>query len=478
MIPLFVKVILYTFGGFMKLKIIHTNDLHSHFDNFAKAATVINQHRDENTILVDAGDFADFKSIELQGTRGMAAVELLDAVGYDALTIGNNEMFNGAETLEHMAVQSSVPFLSNNLFRKDETAIPGVRSSVILSKNGLRIFVTGASPDLGAFNEGLGFHSENYIIAIAEELERNRGKYDLCILLNHVGTIADMDLAKEISGIDVIVSSHDHVLYQEAKVVNDTFIVSAGNFGEHIGVLEIEVKKSHKTLLQSAVYSTKDSKPDEEIVTILKRNKETAIEILGKPLYTIDEPLWHDVIGENPITNIIADGLKDMLNTDIGLINSGIVNAGIFSYVSNKKLIEICPSPLNPTSFEIQGKYILEAVQQSLDVQHCLLDGRGPGFRGKYIGGLHISGAKVVYDGLKVVEMRIGGEPIEKERWYSVASSDYLQRGSGYPSLAHNRNEFYRPEEIKEVIKMYAIKPEFVNRAYDKRIKELLKIKG
>ncbi|MBH0173461.1 bifunctional metallophosphatase/5'-nucleotidase [Fictibacillus sp. 23RED33] len=462
----------------MKLKIIHTNDLHSHFDNFAKAATMINQHKDENTILVDAGDFADFKSIELQGTRGMAAVELLDAVGYDALTIGNNEMFNGAETLEHMAVQSSVPFISNNLFRKDKTSIPGVRSSVILSKNGLRIFVTGASPDLGAFNKGLGFHSENYIIAIAEELERNRGKYDLCILLNHVGTVADMDLAKEISGIDVIVSSHDHVLYQEAKVVNDTFIVSAGNFGEQIGVLEIEVKKSHKILLQSAVYNTKDSKPDEEIVAILKRSKETAIEILGKPLYTINEPLWHDVIGENPITNLIADGLKDMLNTDIGLINSGIVNTGIFSYVSNKKLIEICPSPLNPTSFEIQGKYILEAIQQSLDVQHCLLDGRGPGFRGKYIGGLHISGAQVVYDGLKVVEMRIDGEPIEKERWYSVASSDYLQRGSGYPSLAHNRNEFYRPEEIKEVIKMYAIKPEFVNRAYDKRIKELLKIKG
>ncbi|MET3728328.1 2',3'-cyclic-nucleotide 2'-phosphodiesterase (5'-nucleotidase family) [Fictibacillus halophilus] len=458
----------------MKLKIIHTNDLHSHFDNFAKSVTLIHQHRDENTLLVDAGDFADFKSIELQGTRGMAAVELLGAAGYDLLTIGNNEMFNGADTLVHMATQSSVPFISNNLFRKDETTIPGVRSSVILSKNGLRIFVTGASPDLGAFNEGLGFHSENYIIAIAEELERNRGKYDLCILLNHVGTVADIDLAKEISGIDIIVSSHDHVLYQEAKVVNDTFIVSAGNFGEHIGVLEIEVNGSHKTLLQSAVYSTKDSNPDEEILSILKKSKKTAIEILGKPLYLIDEPLWHDVISENPITNLIADGLKDMLNTDIGLINSGIANAGIFSYVSDKKLIEICPSPLNPTSFEIQGKYITEAIQQSLDVQHCLLDGRGPGFRGKYVGGLHISGAEVVYDGLKVVEMRIGGERLDEERWYSVASSDYLQRGSGYPSLAHNRNEFYRPEEIKEVIKIYADKTEFVKNAFDKRVTKLL----
>ncbi|MBX4340954.1 hypothetical protein K4G93_22765, partial [Mycobacterium tuberculosis] len=90
--------------------------------------------------------------------------------------------------------------------------------------------------------------------------------------------------------------------------------------------------------------------------------------------------------------------------TYIGLINSGIVNAGIFSYLSHKKMIEIRPSPLNPTSFEIQGKYIMEAVQQSLDVQHCLKDGKGQGFRGKYVGRLHMSGAKVVFDGLQVVE--------------------------------------------------------------------------
>ena len=62
----------------MKLKIIHTNDLHSNFDNFTRAATLIKQHKDEYTILLEAGDFADFISIELQGTRGMAAVELLE----------------------------------------------------------------------------------------------------------------------------------------------------------------------------------------------------------------------------------------------------------------------------------------------------------------------------------------------------------------------------------------------------------------
>ncbi|MDM5317146.1 5'-nucleotidase C-terminal domain-containing protein [Fictibacillus sp. b24] len=456
----------------MKLKIIHTNDLHSNFDNFAKAVTLIKQHKDEHTLLLEAGDFADFKSIELQGTRGIAAVELLEAVGYDAITVGNNEMFNGVDTLQHMATKSSVPFISNNLFRRDTTKIQGVHQSVILHKNGLRILITGASPDLGAFNEGLGVHNENYIIAIANEMEKNRGNYDLCILLNHVGTVADLDLAKEIDGIDVIVSSHDHQLFSEAKIVNETFIVSAGNYGEHIGVLEIEVDGESKKLLHSAVFSTKDIEADKEITKILEVNREKAIEKLRKPLYAVDQPLWHDVIAENPITNLIADGLKDMMNTDLGLINSGIVNAGVFQYVSDKKLIEVCPSPLNPTSFEIQGKYIWMAIQQSLDVQHCLLDGRGPGFRGKYVGGLHVSGATVVHDSGRVLEIKLGDTPLEEEKWYTVATSDYLQRGSGYPSLANNKNEFYRPEEIKEVIKIYANKQEFVQRAFVTRLTE------
>ncbi|MEI4769089.1 metallophosphoesterase [Psychrobacillus sp. FJAT-51614] len=57
----------------MKLKILHTNDIHSNFDNFAKVATLISHLKDENTLLLDAGDFADFKSIELQGIRGLAS---------------------------------------------------------------------------------------------------------------------------------------------------------------------------------------------------------------------------------------------------------------------------------------------------------------------------------------------------------------------------------------------------------------------
>jgi 5'-nucleotidase len=456
----------------MKLKIIHTNDVHSNFENFSRAASLIKRHQDANTLVLDGGDFADFKSIEQRGTKGMAAVELLEYVGYDALTIGNNEMFNGIEVLEHMASLSTLPFISNNLLKKDLSPVKGVVSSTIVDKNGLHILITGSSPNLGVFNDGVGIHVESFKESIVREIEKNQGKYDICIVLSHIGTVRDEELARDLQGIDVIISAHDHQLYSEAKMVNGTIMNSAGNYGEHIGILELDVTKEKVELLHSATLSTKDAEIDENVLSILKVNKEKAIEVLSRPLYEIPQPLWHDVIEENPITNLLADSLKDMLRCDIGLINSGIVNAGLFDYLSEKKLIEICPSPLNPTSFEIQGKHIRTALEQSLDVQICLADGKGPGFRGKFIGRLHVSGARIEHDGKNVTNIFIGDNPLDDETWYTVATSDYLQRGSGYPALANNRNDQYLENEIRDVIKLYANKTEYVESAYINRWKE------
>ena len=456
----------------MRLKILHTNDIHSNFENFAKVATLIKQLNDEHTLLLDGGDFADFKSIELQGTKGLAAIELLESVGYDALTIGNNEIFNGVDTLENMASHSSVPFISNNLYKKDKTNISGVFKSTILYKNGLRLLLTGSSPNLGVFNDGLGIYMTDYKAAIQEEIAKNKGNYDICILLSHIGTFADEPLTNEIPEIDLIISAHDHQLYKEAKIVNDTIMNSAGNYGEYLGVVELEWKDGKATLLHSETISSKDALQDEEVISILKSNKERAEVILSEPLYPLEKELWHDVIEENPLSNLIADGLKDMLGCDIGLINSGICNAGIFHEMTSKKLIEVCPSPLNPTSFTIQGKYIREAIEQSLDTQVCLADGRGPGFRGRFVGRLHIAGGEVVHNGRKVEAIYINDKLLEDEAWYSVASSDYLQRGSGYPSLANNKDEAYRSEEIKDVIRLYALKSDFIGQAHNNRWKQ------
>ena len=72
----------------------------------------------------------------------------------------------------------------------------------------------------------------------------------------------------------------------------------------------------------------------------------------------------------------------------------------------------------------------------------------------------------------------MNGDLLEEERWYMVGSSDYLQRGSGYPSLMNNRNEKYLAEEIKDVLRLYGEKQDFCEGSFLHRWKEVSKVRG
>ncbi|MBZ9685861.1 GNAT family N-acetyltransferase [Clostridium estertheticum] len=418
---------------------------------------------------MDAGDFADFKRLELQGTDGLAAIELLEYVGYDAIAIGNNETFNGYDTLVNMATKSKVPFLSCNLNKLGNTEIEGVKKSIIIHKNNLRILIIGTSPNLGPFNGLLGFDIKDHLESIKKEIMLNKDKYDLCVVLSHSGISKDREIA-EIDEVNVIIGGHTHLLMDKPEIINNTIIHTSGGFGEHLGLLKIEINNSKVELLEDKNIRIEECPNHEKIIDILKENKEKAIVSLSKNLYNIDVDLWHDVVEENPITNLLADALVDIFKTDIGLINSGVINGGIrVGGVSRKKLIEICNSPLNPTYFELQGKDLKEALQNSLDSEFCFMDGRGPGFRGKYLGRLHVSNALSEHDGRRISNIIINGEDLLDTRWYSVASSDYLQRGTGYASLKNNRNVRYNSEYLRDTLREYLCKKGFIERTFRDR---------
>ena len=457
----------------MKLNILHTNDIHSNYENFSKIVSKIKELKDENTIILDAGDFADFKRLELQGTDGLAAVELLENAGYDAIAIGNNETFNGYDTLVNMATKSKVPFLSCNLVTLGNSEIRGVKKSIILHKDNLRILIIGTSPDLGPFNELMGFELKDHLEAIKKEIILNKDKYDLCIVLSHLGMDHDRKIA-EIEEVNIIIGGHFHILMDKPDIVSNAIIHTSGGFGENLGLLRIETTNTGVELLEGKNINIDQCFYDDRIIDILKANKEVAIVTLSKNLYNIDSDLWHDVVEENPISNLLSDALLDVFKTDIGIINSGVINGGIRKGgVSRKKLIEICHSPLNPTYFEIQGKHLKEALQSSLDSEFCFMDGKGPGFRGKYLGKLHVSNALIEHDGRRIINIIINGKNIEDERWYSVASSDYLHRGTGYTSLKNNRNVRYNKEYLRDTLEEYLSKKEFIERAFrDRWIKQ------
>src|SRR5690554_4661823 len=252
----------------MRLTILHTNDVHSNFENLSKIVTHINELKDENTIILDAGDFSDFKRIELQGTDGQAALDLLEYAGYDAITVGNNETFQGLDVLKYMSTNSKVPFLSSNIRDLNHKTIEGVKKSIILNKNGLRILVIGASPDIGPFNELCAIALEDYMVTLKDEINSNRGNYDICILLSHLGMDDDMIIASEFEEIDIIIGGHFHILMEEPEIISGTVIFTSGSLGENLGMLNVEVKDNRVQLIEGANIDVTMSEPCEDIIDI------------------------------------------------------------------------------------------------------------------------------------------------------------------------------------------------------------------
>ena len=437
----------------MKLKILHTNDIHSRFENFAKVSQKIEELRDGNTIVLDAGDFHDFMSIELQGTKGAAGSNFLNVAGYDAVAIGNNEGFSGIENIENMTSTELIPYLSCNLYKADKNSIKGVKRSIITHKAGVNLLIIGATPVLNQFFSLEDMYASDPTEEIKKEIFNNKGKYDICVLLSHLGINKDREVAKIIDGIDIIIGGHSHTLMDEVEVIEGTIIHQSGMFGEHLGILNIELDNGHIKNFSSENLNIKDVPSQEKMLKEISKQKEIAIEVLSNPLYEVEKNIWHDVVEENPITNLLADALRDVIPCDISIINSGILSGGIKKgFVSKKKLLEICPSPLNPTYVEIMGKDIKEALEASLRAEVCLQDGKGAGFRGRYLGRLHISGAKIKHDGKNIIDIILENGEFNENRLYSVATSDYLQRGTGYESLGRCKDEKYNREYLRDTL--------------------------
>lgn len=458
----------------MLIRILHTNDLHSRFENYARIVTKIKELRTENTIVLDGGDFNDFSRIELQGTEGRAGCSLLNIGGYDAIAVGNNEGFSGIKTIETMTAEELVPFLSSNLYKNGLEPINGLKRSIIIDKAGVRILIIGTTPVFNEFFTLENMYAANAVEEIRKEIEQNRGKYDICVLLSHQGIKNDLEIAEIVQGVNIIIGGHSHTLMEDADVINGIVIHQSGGFGEHIGVLDVEIEENAIKGYRAQNIKIDDIPQDEEVMKEISKQKEIAIENLSKPLYEVDRDIWHDVIEENPITNLLADGLRDVIPCDLAIINSGVINGGIRKgEVSRKKFLEISPSPLNPTYMEVKGSDIKEALKQSLQADFCLQDGRGAGFRGRYLGRLHVSGAVIEHNGKNISRVMLENGEMEDEKIYRVATSDYLQRGTGYSTLATQINVKYNREYVRDTLQEYLKRVDFVDKCFvDRWIKK------
>ncbi len=278
------------------LAILHTNDLHSHLQGhgpeadytpatinddatlggFARLATAIGQARaaaaakQQDVLLLDGGDFMMGTLFQLGGPSAAIELRAMDAVGYDAVAMGNHELDwtpRGLAAVLAAAVKGGVkfPVLASNLVfdatRPEDDDLEKLKDPGPLRRKLVKELPGGLK--VGFFGL-LGAQAQEFAPAarpltftpIAEAAKtmvqelRTVDKVDLVIALSHSGIGAngqgeDRALAAAVPGIDVIVSGHTHEKLERPVVepTNKTIIVTAGSYGEFLGRLELSVEK-------------------------------------------------------------------------------------------------------------------------------------------------------------------------------------------------------------------------------------------
>lgn len=435
----------------MRLNIYHTNDIHADFSFLSRVRAYLSDHREKSDLYFDSGDFLDLKSVLVQADRGRSALELLALCRPEAMAVGNNEIDLGSADLERLA---QLPMLCANICRNDGTPVPGLKSHVILERCGKRFLVIGLAPYYGAgmiadkynlFFEMGNLRTIDPVPAVTQILNKNRGKYDFSILLSHSGHLVDRELAKRLPPMDLWLGGHSHTVVAEAGY-------SQSGKGEYLGRVALDIDEGNIRILDSAQIEL-PARRSPSFDTRLKEAQATADAILSQELPILRE-LDFDPFRESALTNFICDCLHRKFGGDLALMHSGIALGPLRRPVSRKSLIELLPSKLNPTVYTLPGEKLLKAIRRSLDDAYIRQSGQGSGFRGTVLGCLGFSSNVTLRRDPFAVE--IDGKPLDPRKDYTIVTDDYLQRGSGYPSLAVPEGEAkFDKRFIRDLVEEY-----------------------
>ena len=273
--------------------VIFTHDLHSHFlptptdhggevGGYARLATLIKQQKEKNpnAILVDGGDFSMGSLFQTAYTTSATELRLMGEMGFDVTTFGNHEfdyLEEGLSDMLNAAKASGDPlpaivesnYLPPKAGDKNETEHSqdvraafenyGVKNYILLERGDVYFAIFGlmgfdgdaCAPNSGMIMTDPVKTAKETVKQATEECKSRYNADPIVVCLSHSGTDngkgEDYTLAQKVPEIDLIVSAHTHTTLKEAIRVGNTYIVSAGDYGRYLGVVDL-VKNSDSTV--------------------------------------------------------------------------------------------------------------------------------------------------------------------------------------------------------------------------------------
>lgn len=477
-----------------KTVILHTNDVHGAIAGYAyiTALKADYEAKGAEVILVDAGDYSQGTSY-VSVTKGLDAIEMMNAAGYDVVTLGNHEFDYGYTQLKDNMTKAKFKVLCADVFNADGTPIFDANYTYT-TKSGVKVGFFGMeTPETQTKAnptkiKGLTFATNDaFTKAAADQVEALKDA-DVVICLAHLGVDGESkpyrstDLYAAVKGIDFIIDGHSHTVMTKGE--NGEPIQSTGTAFANIGVIVIDdatKKIESNSLFEIKEDTAKDATVAAAAQKIIDRiDKEygavfakSEVELNGAkaPNGNRDSETNNgDLITDAMVWKILQD--KESLTVDadhvVAVTNGGGIRKAINpGDVTKKNINEVLPFGNTVVTIYITGAELLEALEAST---YCTPDAIG-GF--PQVSGINYTiSTAVAYDANaetypastyygpksinRVTINSINGKEFKADDTYAVITNDFCGGGGDtYYAFAAATAKFDTGIPLDEVVMEY-----------------------
>lgn len=375
-----------------KTVILHTNDVHGAVEGYAYIAQLKADYeaKGAEVILVDAGDFSQGTTY-VSSTKGADAVTMMNAAGYDVVTLGNHEFDYGYAQLKENMSKAKFKVVCADVFNEDGTPIFDA-SYTYTTKSGVKVGFFGmetpetqtkANP---ALIKGLTFATGDAFTKAAADQVAALKDADVVICLAHLGVDAESapyrstDLYAAVKGIDFIVDGHSHTVMTKGEKGEP--IQSTGTAFKNIGVIVID--DASKKIESNSLYEIKEDTAKDATVAAAAKvivdrvNNEygvkfatSKVELNGakapngnRDVETNNGDLITDAMRWKVLQN--KDGLTVNEDHVVAITNGGGIRAAIAKGdVTKKDINTVLPFGNTVAVVYVTGEQLLEALEAS-----------------------------------------------------------------------------------------------------------------
>ncbi|WP_443090127.1 bifunctional UDP-sugar hydrolase/5'-nucleotidase UshA [Basfia succiniciproducens] len=496
--------------------LLHFNDLHGHYWHdkngqygLAAQKTAVDRIRNEveakggSVITLFAGDLnTGVPESDLQNAH--PDIDGLNAIGYDAMVLGNHEFDNPLQLLDMQEKWAKFPFLAANIYHKN-TNKTLVKPYMMLKRSGLNIAIVGLTTEDTAklgnpeYMKDLRFDDPTSTAKkVVAEIDKQENP-DVKIALTHMGYYYDGNYGSNAPGdvtmarrlekgtFDVIVGGHSHdTVCVDAKGVfiqnyqptqackpdyqNGTWIMSAGEWGKFLGradfefkngevklvryeLIPINLKKKVETAAGKTEYQLYGEQipQDEKLLATLKTYQDKGDQLLGVKIGDVAGKLVGDRnivrFHQTNLGRLVVEAQRQAAGADVGIINSGGIRDSIQSgVITYRDILKVQPFGNIVSYFELSGAELIDYL--NIVALKEVDSGAYPQF----------SGISMIIDrtAKQVKEVKIQGEPINLSKTYRISLPNYnALGGDGYPVMDKNPTYVNTYKVDAEVLKAF-----------------------